>query len=917
MIGRRGRRAGTVSQEATAADQAQINQVAGDQHIHHHYQGAETPAPDARRRLVDDVRAEESRNRAHLLGLDIIRPIGAKATYAVEHTARFRETDTPADAVHTDIAAFFTGVADRQLIILGPAGAGKSVLAVELLLALLRELGPDDPVPVRFDLASWDPAHDLGGWLTAQLGSRYGLPAANAKALLHERGVLPVLDGLDEISVEKEDLTAAVLAVNTFLADRSDTGYVLTCRNNVYSDIGRRIEPGREITVLPLTTEEVVTYIGGAVGGDRVAENAWQPVVTALRAPVPAVVHALSTPWRLTLAVTFFLDRGDTYELVPAEHESDTEYARRVGELLVKTFAPARARLHAIETREKADAWCTFIAEDLDLQVSRGGPRQDIIAHYSAERAWATALHHRALAAATSYVKVLLGLGALTLAGWLLDAVAGTPVVAGARALLEGLAGLRGAPLVAALAGGAMFAALIRGVPRARRTTRRLLRGPGPAHRTGLRAAAVGAGGFVLSALLTLPFFGLLVFLEAWPVAGAGTALRVAVTAGLVPAVCLGIAGGVQNATRYTFEVWHGHFLARGAEQPQQSAHARGISANWTFPSSQLDQILGTVRAHRNWPAAIETFLVDGYAAGIFRRSGDVYQFRHRQLQDWYARPVDPLRAWDNELPLPGERDLSLVHGVNMVYLNEGRAAAQQLVLGRRDGGARDEALRASAATAGRRIRPQGVLSRCDIHVVRALAAAEGEARATGSAVIQPWHVFVALLADVTRHHADCPARLDQVRAAFQPTRTVSPDESPGHLPLARSLRRVLVGAPARWDGRLRPEFILHDLLNAGDDPAHRAVLALRHPANTEQRFRVWLDERITRLRAGRPADTAAELAELAGVLLDRLDRPSDAERALAEAAELAPHDPTYAAALTAVRAAAARTALPGATQRP
>jgi hypothetical protein len=49
------------------------------------------------------------------------------------------------------------------MVITGAAGAGKTVLAVELILALLEGRDSDDPVPVRVSASSWDidPASSL------------------------------------------------------------------------------------------------------------------------------------------------------------------------------------------------------------------------------------------------------------------------------------------------------------------------------------------------------------------------------------------------------------------------------------------------------------------------------------------------------------------------------------------------------------------------------------------------------------------------------------------------------------------------------------------------------------------------------------------------------------------------------------
>src|SRR4051812_16019168 len=177
------RRAGTrrVSQNAEATDYGVINQVAGDIVVGDQYvnqysvrvaRAGDRDVPTLKAELRKSVDAQESAGRAHLLGLDIVRPTAAATRYAVDYTTRFRGPTPTED--HTDILGFFRDVADRQLVILGPSGAGKSVLAAELILRLLRTMRPEDPVPVRFDLAGWEPARNLTDWIIGQLTSRHG-----------------------------------------------------------------------------------------------------------------------------------------------------------------------------------------------------------------------------------------------------------------------------------------------------------------------------------------------------------------------------------------------------------------------------------------------------------------------------------------------------------------------------------------------------------------------------------------------------------------------------------------------------------------------------------------------------------------------------------------------------------------------
>ncbi len=63
----------------------------------------------------------------------------------------------------------------RRLVIIGAPGSGKTTLAVQLLLQLLADWQPEQPIPVLFSLASWDPSRQprAQDWLADQLAQTY------------------------------------------------------------------------------------------------------------------------------------------------------------------------------------------------------------------------------------------------------------------------------------------------------------------------------------------------------------------------------------------------------------------------------------------------------------------------------------------------------------------------------------------------------------------------------------------------------------------------------------------------------------------------------------------------------------------------------------------------------------------------
>jgi hypothetical protein len=73
-----------------------------------------------------------------------------------------------------EVADRFLALPHRRLVVLGAPGAGKTVLAMLLTLALLGRRQPQEPVSVLLGLSRWDPtAEHLHAWLARRLGEDY------------------------------------------------------------------------------------------------------------------------------------------------------------------------------------------------------------------------------------------------------------------------------------------------------------------------------------------------------------------------------------------------------------------------------------------------------------------------------------------------------------------------------------------------------------------------------------------------------------------------------------------------------------------------------------------------------------------------------------------------------------------------
>jgi transcriptional regulator with XRE-family HTH domain len=80
-------------------------------------------------------------------------------------------------ALYRDLSGLITAfrqLPKRQLVLLGEPGAGKTALAVLLILGLLANPEPGEPVPVLLPVSSWDPRKEhLYTWLARKLTEEY------------------------------------------------------------------------------------------------------------------------------------------------------------------------------------------------------------------------------------------------------------------------------------------------------------------------------------------------------------------------------------------------------------------------------------------------------------------------------------------------------------------------------------------------------------------------------------------------------------------------------------------------------------------------------------------------------------------------------------------------------------------------
>ena len=208
------------------------------------------------------------------------------------------------------------------LVVLGEPGSGKTMLMVRLVIDLLEQRKSGEPVPVLVPVTSWDPKKDgLHTWLEERLTIDHpGLAArvstdrgqeSRIAALLAQRKIVPILDGLDEMLPAAR--RAAIARLNETLARPGrPLQLVVTCRSAEYREAVSQYGQGRiplrgaaAIELQPLDADKVDAYLTDAGRDSR-----WTPVIGVLGEHTP-VGQALRTPLFVSLAAAIYNPHPD------------------------------------------------------------------------------------------------------------------------------------------------------------------------------------------------------------------------------------------------------------------------------------------------------------------------------------------------------------------------------------------------------------------------------------------------------------------------------------------------------------------------------------------------------------------------------------------------------------------------------
>lgn len=247
-----------------------------------------------------------------------------------------------------------------KLLILGQPGSGKTTTLLELAQALVKKAEADSnyPIPLWFELSSWQNGEDIFQWLIFEMRSKYQIPSQTGKNLLKKQVILPLLNGLDEIDQKYQKL--CIEKINEFLKNEYAPRYAVICsRIEEYENTKIKLELNGAIYLKPLQDNQIQEYLAAIERQD----------LGEFLVRKPELLDLIRTPLFLSMAVLAY-PKAETEEWKCLENSSENlqylldAYVKKMlgrsnsfeSQFYVKTPPPSAAQTHK---------WLTWLARNM------------------------------------------------------------------------------------------------------------------------------------------------------------------------------------------------------------------------------------------------------------------------------------------------------------------------------------------------------------------------------------------------------------------------------------------------------------------------------------------------------------------------------------------------------------------------
>ena len=240
----------------------------------------------------------------------------------------------------------------RTLLILGDPGSGKTTTLLEIAreLVIRAEQDPDQAIPIVFNLSSWQDKQPISDWLVRELNTKYQVPKKISKVWIDDQKILPLLDGLDEVSIDRRN--ACVQAINYFHTKFEMTEIVVCSRSLDYEALTQHLQFQGAIFLQPLKEEQVYEYfesLGSELEGLREILPTDPKLMELAKSPLMLSIMAIAYRG-ISVTELIAMSFGENHVQILFDTYIDRMLQRRSS----KKYPP-----------EKVKLWLSFLAKQL------------------------------------------------------------------------------------------------------------------------------------------------------------------------------------------------------------------------------------------------------------------------------------------------------------------------------------------------------------------------------------------------------------------------------------------------------------------------------------------------------------------------------------------------------------------------
>ncbi|MCW5318379.1 hypothetical protein GTQ43_33780 [Nostoc sp. KVJ3] len=249
-----------------------------------------------------------------------------------------------------------------KLLILGEPGAGKTTTQLELARELIKraEEQPDYPVPILLNLSSWQNKRPkLEKWLISELKSKYGVRPSISKQWLESRLILPMLDGLDEVSLHQQPF--CVEAINQFLKNENRPPYLVVCsRIENYNAYTNLLLLNGAISLHGFTNSQIQLFL------ERVElDNFWNFLHNN-----SVLLELLSNPLLLSVTILVFpqLSENDWKQITSSENFRQRLLDAYIHQMFTRSLKQSLFKQESLPTIKETCLKLCWVAQNIQLQ---------------------------------------------------------------------------------------------------------------------------------------------------------------------------------------------------------------------------------------------------------------------------------------------------------------------------------------------------------------------------------------------------------------------------------------------------------------------------------------------------------------------------------------------------------------------